>query len=193
MLNFVSKFVCLVKKQNVLSLVLGLIFLFGFILGVLTPFFVAVSELFGLIDLVYVKAVLDPTVSLFGFLFKRILYLAVLFLVVFAFSLNKITYYFNFFILFIRAYFLGIAFNANLSSLGVFGLVLFVFAVFLQGFFACLGIFYFILVTFENKNCKPNAQILLNKAIISFLIALFGVIIEFIVLAFIFRPLSFYF
>lgn len=132
---------------------------------------------------------------IFSFLIKRIFTCILILTLIFLLSLNKVTFYVIFLILFYRAFILGLALKLFISNLLLNGAFIFLFLVLINAVFLSIAIIFYICSTFKKfeklNNC--NINFLLKVLLFSIIIASFGSIIEFIFLVVIIRPLNFYF
>ncbi|MBR6737583.1 MAG: hypothetical protein IKL82_04380 [Clostridia bacterium] len=193
MKSFVADCFNLIKNNLILFWVLVGVFVFGVVLGLLTPVFSIFSKYFSDFGLIYFKAVLSPDSSAFSFLVKRLIYSLCFIGALYLLSLNKVLYYACFALMFLRAYFLGLSARIIISALGVFGVFSYLFLVFLQGVFVYVGASLYLLSTYKKQCEKCYAEKFFKKAILAFIISAVGAIIEFLLLVFLFRPLSFYY
>lgn len=196
MLNGIIKELKIFIRNNSAKLLLCLaICLFGFILGIFLSNKDEVTQIFSSKVINFYVIILDADYSPIKFLFTRFINLIFLLLLIFLLSTNKITIYFIPFLIFYRAYILAISLRFFILNLGINGIMIFIFSTFLQNVLLTLAIIIFFIRILEI-NCVCTKKLINNSVNILIkiaIIALVGIILEFILVNFIFRPLNLYF
>lgn len=192
MANYINLIIkCLKNKRNI-ALICAIIFVFGVILGVV----LSISESFICLYRDFLLSYFDRILSRdnFGvsYLFRRLILCLVLFLIIGLSSLNKYTFYLTFLILLYRGYVLGFAFKLFIGELLINGVFFFLFLVLVNALFTALAITLFICL-YYTKTTANNINCALKHLLVCSIIAIIGLILEFIFIVVIFRPFNFYF
>ncbi len=190
--NYFRDIVLIVKKSKILLIIGCIVFVVGFILGVVLKinekiFIIHNDNVF----LYYDKVFCTDKFELSLLISKCINALLIL-LVVLLFSLNRYTIYLNFVVLFYRAFILGVAGKLFMTQIAVTGVIMFAFLIFIQAIFMCASILLFIIIIYKN-NYKFNdclISLIVKTYVLSSVVALVGCIIEFLFIIMLFRPLN---
>ncbi len=192
MADYINLIIKHLKNKRNIALICAIIFIFGVILGAI----LSLSESFLCFYRDFLLSYFDRIFSreTFGvsYLFKRLILCLVLFLIIGLSSLNKYTFYLTFLILFYRGYVLGLAFKLFIGELLINGIFFFLFLVLVNALFTALAITLFICL-YYTKTSTNNINCILKHLLLCSIIAIFGLIIEFIFIVAIFRPFNFYF
>ena len=141
----------------------------------------------------YVTA-LNPSSSSFSFLFKRILNVFLLYIPVVLLSFNQISVYFNFVIVFYSGFTLSLSLKGLFILFKFNGIFVFLFLSLIQSVLTAISIIIFILLIKANPCDNRNfLKYVIKVTVISLIIALIGVFVEFLFLVTIIRPFNFFF
>ncbi len=196
-MNFNSRYNLILKKQRVWLLTLAFFFILGIIFGVI---FSKESEKLLFIDNSnrFFACVLTGNQSIFKLLLSRILNSFSIFIIFALAGLNIYTLYsFHGFLIFYRGYVLGIAGVIFFIDFGLTGGIIYVFAILIQNLILSLALIGFSCCCLNRlQSClkqKIDLQLHIKEFVIFYLLALIGIIVEFLMIILVLRPLNFYF
>lgn len=195
MQNFIKDIIKAVKQSKNVFIFCLIFFAIGAILGAVIPIGETLSCLYEEFLLDYFATVLAKSGFGISFLLKRVIINVLLLLLIALLSLNKYTYYIIFLILFYRAFILGLALKLFLTKLLINGAFFFIFLVLVQAIFLSLAITVYLCLTYKKLSKIDNCSInyVFRCYLISLLISLLGILLEFLFIVLIFRPFNFYF
>ncbi len=195
MSKIINEILCAVKRSQQLIIIGAIIFILGLILGVFVNLPTDIVDIFSLHSITYYINVLSAEYNVFSLLFSRIFNYFLLLVVVGLFCLNKYTMYINFIILLYRALLLGVALKTFVCNIMIIGAILYVFLILIQALIISLSILIYLAIM--NGNNKKTDSCTLNLAlkgfVVCFIVAIIGAILEFLLIAMLFRPLNFCF
>lgn len=168
------------------------VFILGVILGVTLTISEQLECLYNNYLTNYLLKVFSREFSPIKLFFERLLNCGLILFLVALFSLNKYTIYLNFLILLYKAFMLGLAGKLFIVGALLSGFFTFVFLILFQSIFLCFAIVLLLVLSYGKHGCNlKNTVLLVGKSfLICYLVAGIGVLIEFIFIVFMFRPLS---
>ncbi len=192
--KFINEIIIKIKNNGIILVIGGSIYLIGIILGLIFNSSANIS-FYEEYAVNFYSLILLPSSNTFGFFIKRILNLILLFIPVILLAFNNLTVYVNFIFVFYKGFVLSISLKCLFIIFGFNGILLFLFLSLIQNLFTTIAIILFILLISSN-NCKDKNQrvnLTIKVAIISILLALIGIILEWFLTICILRPFNFYF
>ena len=195
MVSIFNYVLCKIKQRYIIFISLVITFLIGLILGLFFNLPEVINELYSTFVLDVFTNVLLSKTSIFNFLFLNIINLILLYFIAFLLSLNFISFFGIFIIVFYRAYVLSVALKICAITLSFGGLIPFIFTVFLQSLIVTFSLIIYAVLTYKSSQKKECNYLekQLKKTAICFLLGVVGIIVECLLLACIFRPINFYF
>ena len=143
----------------------------------------------------YYITVLALDSSVFVFLLKRLLNLVLLFLPVAILCLNKYSFFITFAFVGYRGFILGVSFRVIFTAFSFNGLIVWLFLIFIQNLIVTFSIVVFLCNVYSDVYCdgKINYKKFNRYLLISLILALVGIALEYLLVICIFRPLNLYF
>ena len=192
LLNYVKN---QINKWFYLFLALIITLLIGFLIGIFFALPVEINDLFKTLLLDLFNKVLFSQTSILKWLFLRVFYLVLLYLIAFVIGLNKVAFYIVFMLVFYRALVLAIMLKICVVSLNFLGIIPFIFTIFLQSIIVTFSLVIYAVLTMENlynkTPCFMEKQIKIT--FLALLIGVMGIVVEALLLTCVFRPINFYF
>ena len=186
---------CKIKERFVIFISLIITFLVGFLLGLFFNLPEVLREFYTSFVFEIFTNVLLANTSIFNFLFLRIINLILLYLIAFLLSLNFISFFGVFIMVFYRAYVLAVALKICAITLTFGGIIPFIFTVFLESLIVTFSLIIYAVLSYKIlQNKRSNfLEKQLKKTAICLLLGVIGIVIECVLLVCIFRPINFYF
>ncbi|MBR2376430.1 MAG: hypothetical protein IKA85_01460 [Clostridia bacterium] len=183
----------IVIKNNYFLVILGLA-IFG--VGTIAGFF-ALSD--NVLDFYNERALNFYSLALGGstvkFIFIRISNLFLLFIPIIILSLNSFSNYISFIFVFYKGVVLTISFKCLFVVFGFNGIIIFIVLSLIQSITTVISMLAFIILSSSNK-CKNKDVFfknLIKISVFTLIIALIGILLEFILLVTFLKPFNFYF
>ncbi len=194
MSKFLKGFTSFIKK-NYTIFIIGAVF---YLLGAVLAFIIKSENILSFyegIALNFYEQILVPSVSPIKFLIKRVLNLILLYVLILVFSLTKFSLYLNFIFVLYKGFVLSVSLKCLFLCFNFSGVLIFIFLSFIQNVITVFSIILVVvLLRLKDYDKRCNFKSYYIKSILfSFIIAILGIIIEFILLVCIIRPFNFYF
>ena len=186
---------CKIKERFVIFISLIITFLVGFLLGLFFNLPEVLREFYTSFVFEIFTNVLLANTSIFNFLFLRIINLILLYLIAFLLSLNFISFFGVFIMVFYRSYVLAVALKICAITLTFGGIIPFIFTVFLESLIVTFSLIIYAVLSYKSlQNKRSNfLEKQLKKTTICLLLGVVGIVAECLLLACVFRPINFYF
>lgn len=195
MKQIIAYFSVNVKKHCVLVYAFCIVFLASIIIGVFLGLPSSINDIYCDYVLQFFNNVLAKDSSLLKFTARRFFNVVLLYVPVVLLSLNDVSFYGIFLIVFYKGYVLGIALKTVYLYLNIFGTLIFVFTLFIETVLVIVSIILFASVCYKQNDKKSPCFFdkLIKKTLLCLAIASVGIEIEVFLLICIFRPINFYF
>ncbi len=195
MKSIVDKIIKNINANPFVLIVNGFVFVLALLFGV----FIGVNEtsisIFTDNVCNYYLSVLALDSSIFAFFIKRLLNIALFYLLISLLCLNKYSFFISFIFVGYRGFILGVSFKVILTTLSFNGFVIWLFLIFIQNIIFTFSIVIFLSNVYSDVYCnsKFNDKKYVRYLIVSLILAVLGALIELFLLICVFRPLNFYF
>jgi len=184
-----------VDEKIVIILIYFLSFAVGVILGMLTKPTEFILNYYSVSVENYYCTTLNPDASVWDIFFKRIFTNIGYFVVFFPLGLSIFLMPFSVALIVFRGYVLSLSFSVFYTVCGLHGILISIFLILPQHLLTTLALIFAVTIPLckEKHKGKGGIKKQITNTIILFVLSVFGFLLELILLAFLFRPLSFYF
>lgn len=187
-----------IKKNIIKNKVLFYVGVFIYALGIVLGFVFRKGGFIAYYEnnvLKFYESFLNPNKSVFNFLFLNVINVVLIYLVVALFSLNNLTLFLNYLLIFYKGYVLSISLTILLLAFSLNGFFIFLFLVFILNVITAFSILILMVNLNGNINFKDNCKksYFVKNLIISLSIAIFGCAISFFFYVAIIRPFNLFF
>ncbi len=184
-----------VKKHATLTILFCIAFVLAVVLGLFIGLPKPLNDMYNDYVLQFFNNVLAKDSSIIKFYFRRLLSLILLYIPIVLLTLNDVTFYGVFLIVFYKGYVLGVMLKTVFLFLNFFGGIVFVFTLFIESVIVAISIILFAVICYKQNANKTHCfyQKLIKKTALCLAIGSLGIEIQILLIICVFRPINFYF